>query len=517
MPQSTISETRKSSLAAIVLALAVLAVYLQVGGHSFLFYDDEMYVTRNDMVRRGLTPEGLSWALSSTYAANWHPLTWLSHMADVDLFGVDAGRHHLVNVLFHILNTVLLFVVLKRMTGAFWESALVAALFAVHPLHVESVAWVSERKDVLSALFMLLTMNAYLAYARHPGVARYLPVAGFMALGLLAKPMLVTLPFLLLLLDYWPLGRFASLARPPFALIWEKLPLLALSAASCVVTYLAQAGGKTMEPMGYAGPAARVANAIMSYVKYLGKAAWPSSLSVIYPHPAYIQGVVTWKVALAGTFLLLVTGWAILRAKRRPYLAVGWLWYLGTLVPVIGLVQVGVQAMADRYTYIPLIGVFVALVWGISTLVPREPSARRATVAVAVGVLVVLGSLSWRQAGFWKNDITLFTHALEAHPYNQDARWNLCVAHNNRGMELFREGKIRESAAHFREALKMSPLDVTVLLNAGVAEASLGNVDQAIRLFRTVLEVRPGDARAIRNLELTLEQRRQLEPRATPR
>jgi len=524
-----ISEDSISFVVSVALACTVLAVYFRVGGHSFLYYDDEQYLAGNDIVRRGLTGEGISWAFSAFHAANWHPLTWLSHMLDVSLFGMDAGWHHRVNVLFHGMNSLMLFLSLRKMTGALWQSGAVAALFAVHPLHVESVAWVSERKDLLSAFFLMLTMNAYVAYVRRPGFARYLPVAGFLALGLLSKPMLVTLPFVLLLLDYWPLGRFSSEGSgptgvpvppatvSPHRLILEKLPLLSLSAASCVVTFMAQKSGNAMVPMEYVPLAVRIENATFSYLKYLGKTVWPSSLSVVYPHPATLRGMAYWEVALAAGVLFLVTGWVVLQGRRRPYLAVGWLWYLGTLVPVIGLVQVGVQSMADRYTYIPLIGVFISAVWGISGILPREAFPRNMVPLAAVGMIAVLGWLSWRQAGLWKNDIVLFSHALQAYPENQEARFNLGVAYNNRGMSLLSQGNAAGAAAHFREALKMSPLDVTVLLNLGVAEASSGDFDEAIRSFRKVTEVRPDDERARRNLEQALRLKEQRERGGTGR
>jgi hypothetical protein len=356
---------------ALLLAVAILLVFARVGGYELIFFDDNLYVTDNQLVRGGLSWSGLATAFSTTQGASyWHPLTWLSLMLDVQLFGIRPGELHLVNVLFHAANAVLLFLLLAGMTGAKWRSAFVAALFAFHPLHVESVAWVTERKDVLSTFFGLLTIWAYARYADRPGTARYAWVALFFVLGLLSKPMLVTMPFVLLLLDYWPLGRMdgrvprasgAGPVRPPVPLtrlIAEKLPLLAASAAASVVTAVAQKQGDVMADLSL-GFGLRLANAVVGYVRYLGKTIWPSSLSIFYPHPG--PSLPMWQAAGAFFILLLITSLVLLRLRQSPWLSMGWFWFLGMLVPVIGLVQVGAQSIADRYTYLSLVGVFIMI------------------------------------------------------------------------------------------------------------------------------------------------------------
>jgi tetratricopeptide (TPR) repeat protein len=511
-----ILEDYRTAMAVLALVLAVLAAYWRVGDFDFLHFDDESYVTYNAVVQKGLTREGISWALTTFHATNWHPLTWFSHMADVEMFGMNAGWHHRVSVLLHAVNSVLLFLVLKGMTGAYRRSVFVAMLFAVHPLHVESVAWVAERKDVLSGLFFLLTLRAYLSYARRPDAARYLAVCALSALGLMSKPMLVTLPFVLLLLDYWPLGRIAwggagalrdresispvSLGR----LLLEKAPLLAFSAASSVLTYAAQKSGQAMMPMEALSIGARVGNALLSYVKYLGKTVWPASLSVVYPHPAYLRGITGLEIALTVAFLVSVTGWVVWQARRRPYLAVGWFWYLGTLVPVIGLVQVGTQAMADRYMYLPQIGICIFVVWGIQEILPRVPSRNGLLAAAGCAVLAVLCWISSVQVTYWRNSIALFTHVVEVNPDSESGRKNLGIAHYNAGMDSLSQGKTERAIVHFREALKWAPLEIDILLNLGVAEATAGNLEEAIRLFRKAIDIDPNDTAARHNLDLAL-------------
>ena len=413
----------------VLIALAVLtaALYGQVLNHDFIKYDDTGYVTENPVVQGGLTWKGFLWAFTTLSMANWHPLTWLSHMLDVELFGMKPGLHHLVSVLFHILNTSLLFLVLRQMTGALWRSAFVAALFALHPLHVESVAWVSERKDVLSTLFWLLTLWAYARYTKNPGLPKYWPVLLFFALGLLAKPMLVTLPLVLLLMDYWPLGRLRWQQAPPAAplpssatpvkqgkkrkkplreqkkpplsvdagkwrvvlpLLYEKLPLFALSAASSVITIHAQQKGGAVAPMDLFPLPDRLATAITAYVAYLWKMLWPSGLSIFYPLEVNSPVV----VAACASLLLALTFAAVRGAVKRPYFLVGWLWYLITLLPVIGIIKVGDASMADRYTYVALMGPFVALAWGsfdLSRALRVPKAALGATSALLIGALTL--------------------------------------------------------------------------------------------------------------------------------
>ncbi len=477
---------------AVVLLILVLSVYWQVGSHAFITIDDNSYVSENTFVRRGLTRESVSWAFTTFHAGNWHPLTWLSHMIDMELFGPSPAWHLRMNVLFHLLNTELLFVVLWRMTGGLWQSALAAALFGVHPLHVESVAWVAERKDVLSALFWILTMGAYLRYARRPTVERYLLVAATLALGLMCKPMLVTLPFVLLLLDWWPLGRAVSpstLSR----LAREKLPLLALSAASCVVTYLAQAGSGTVAPLRGVPLAARISNACVSYAVYLAKTVWPSSLAVFYPHPWFARtGIPAWHVLGS---LLLVAGISCLafwQRRPRPYLAVGWLWYLGTLVPVIGLVQVGGQAMADRYSYIPLIGIFIAVAWGIPSLSPGRRFRQVAAGALGAAV-VALSAAAWSQAGYWRDSTTLFSRALAVTERNWFALTGL-------GAVSQADGRFGQAIGYYREALRIKPDYVEAWNNLGLAHKNLGQFPQAIASYREALRIGPDYPRVLNNL-----------------
>jgi tetratricopeptide (TPR) repeat protein len=461
------------------LSLLVLLVFWQVGGHSFINFDDDVYVYENPHVRGGLSKEAVSRAFTTFDAAIWHPLTWISHMTDVQLFGMDAGWHHRVNVLFHLANTALLFLVLWRMTGGLWQSAFVAALFAVHPLHVESVAWVTERKDVLSTLFWLLTMGAYLGYVRRPSVQRYLPVFVFLALGLMCKPMLVTLPFVLLLLDGWPLGRLSlgTLGRR----VLEKAPLLGLSALFCIITYNAQSQGRTVASLGKISVGPRLSNALLSYAIYLEKAVWPSSLAVFYPHPATIgAGIPAWKIGGAVLLLAGISFLALREWERRPYLAVGWLWYLGTLVPVIGLVQVGAAAHSDRYTYVPIIGVFLAVAWGVPNLLPMRRWRQRVLGVAAGAVLAALTVAAWFQVGYWRDNVTLYSRALSVTEGNWLALSNLGAAYGNRGEPL-------EARRYFLEALRIRSDYAEAWYGLGLASGKLGQKQEAIGYYREAL------------------------------
>jgi tetratricopeptide (TPR) repeat protein len=477
------------------LSLLILLVFGQVGGDSFINYDDDLYVYENPHIRGGLTKEGISWAFTTFDAANWHPLTWISHMTDVQLFGLDAGWHHRVNVLFHLANTALLFLVLWRMTGGLWRSAFVAALFAVHPLHVESVAWIAERKDVLSTLFWLLTMGAYLGYVRRPSVWRYLPVFVFLALGLMCKPMLVTLPFVLLLLDWWPLGRLSL--RTLGLRVLEKAPLFGLSAFSCVITYIAQSQGKAVVSLGRITIGPRLSNALLSYAIYLEKAVWPSSLAVFYPHPATIgAGIPAWKVAGAVLLLAGISFLALRERQRRPYLAAGWLWYLGTLVPVIGLVQVGAAAHSDRYTYVPLIGVFLAAAWGVSELLPKRRWRQWVPGVSAGAVLAALAVAAHVQVGYWRDNFTLYSRALAVTERNWLVLSNLGAAYGNRGEPLV-------ASTYFREALRIRPEYAEAWYGLGLATGRLGRQQEAIGCYREAVRFKPEYALAWYSLGLT--------------
>lgn len=476
----------------LILAAATLAVYAQVVDFDFVILDDEIYVTGNRHVRDGLTAEGAAWAFTSEHGSNWHPLTGLSHMADCTLFGLDSGSHHAVNLAFHIANTLLLFGLLRAMTGAAGRSALVAAFFALHPLHVESVAWVSERKDVLSTLLWIATMWFYTAYARRGGAGRYLLTLLFFALGLMAKPMLVTLPLVLLLADFWPLERTGkgSVSR----LLVEKIPFLALSAASCAITVLVQKAGGAMTAFNEVALPARVANAVVSYVAYLADTVWPSALSIRYPHPYMAGGTpLAWWQIGGAALLLAVISLAALIAHRRRYAIVGWLWFVGTMVPVIGLVQVGIDARADRYTYVPLIGIFIILVWGAGDLLARRRLPRLVPIAAATAMCVILAVLAWMQTGYWKNSESLFSHALESTERN----WK---AHHSLGNTLVKSGRNEEALAHYAAALKINPIYPSLHYDRGVTLAALGRLPEAAASYREALRLDGGLVEAANNL-----------------
>jgi protein O-mannosyl-transferase len=407
-----LASNRRTWLACLLLALATLAIYWPVRHYAFVEYDDDDYVSNNPVVRAGLSWSNFVWAFDDQHACNWHPLTWLSHMLDRQLFGAHPGPQHIVNVLLHTANAVLLFLVLLRMTGLPWRSAFVAVLFAWHPAHVESVAWIAERKDVLSTLFFLLTLLAYRRYTLRKNAMRFALVALFFVLGLMAKPMLVTLPFVLLLLDYWPLERLCS-PRQFWPLVVEKIPLFALSAASCVVTFVVQKSNGAVASLESVSIYERLGNATLSYARYLGTLFFPVHLIVPY---AINPGTNVLAVCGAAIGLVFATIAAIEWGSRCKYIPVAWFWYLGTLVPVIGIVQVGSQAMADRYTYIPSVGIFIAVVWGAAELLPR-----RVCAVAGVAVLALCAALTVRQLGYWKNSETLFKHTLAIDPANLDA------------------------------------------------------------------------------------------------
>jgi hypothetical protein len=421
------------------LALLTLAVWLPALRNGFVNLDDPYYVTANPQVLRGITRAGIAWATTAKVASNWHPLTMLSHMLDCQLYGLEPAGHHATSLLLHLANVLLLFETLRRMTGAAGRSAAVAALFALHPTHVESVAWIAERKDVLSALFWILAMGAWARYARGPSIGRYLPVVFSMILGLMAKPMVVTLPFALLLLDAWPLDRLHLGWK---RLVLEKLPLLALSAASSLITLHYQQA--SLAPLDVAPWSLRAANALVSYAAYLGKLFLPTHLAVFYPIALSIPA---WKAAGAALLLAAVTALAVWRARREPWLLTGWLWFLGTLVPVIGLVQVGRQAMADRYTYIPSIGLFLAVVWSVAGLGRRH----RAALATTAGIVILaLAAITRVQVGYWSDSATLFRHALAATGDNY-------LAHIGLGKALMGERDCEGAAEQFRAALARYP------------------------------------------------------------
>lgn len=500
--ESFINRYRQEILICLVLALVIDAIYWQVGSHKFINLDDDVYVYNNPAVLAGLTAEGFKWALTAFQSANWHPLTWLSHMLDVQLFGLNAGRHLYTNLAFHILNTLLLFLALRRMTGAIWRSALVAALFAVHPLHVESVAWVSERKDVLSTFFWLLTLWAYARYTEQTASwGRYLLVILSLALGLMAKPMLVTLPFVLLLLDYWPLNRLRWEPAEGFKALWvkalvrEKLPLFALVVASSVVTYFAQQYGGAVKSLTRFPLSLRLSNVAVSYVSYIGKMLWPGKLAVYYPYERTLHPV---KAIGAALLLLSITALVIYAARRRGYLLTGWLWYLGTLVPVIGFVQVGEQALADRYTYVPLIGLFIIIVWGVADALEKSRWRQGAT-AFAAGILVVLSVLAWQQVGRWQDSVTLYEHTLSVTANNYVIQTNL--GHVLSSDELYvNAGRRPEGIEHLREALRIEPYFFEAHNSLGAALQGEQKFDEALKHFEVASRLQPDVAKVHSNL-----------------
>jgi len=484
----------------LALVVTIWGVYGQVASHQFLIYDDRTYVAENSIVLQGLTWQNVQWALTAFHDANWFPLTWLSHMLDVQLFGWQPMGHHLVNVAIHSLNAVLLFLVLARMTASPWQSAAVAAIFALHPLRVESVAWVAERKDVLSSLFWLLTMFAYCRYVKRAGIIPYLIMLSLFVCGLLSKPMLVTLPFLLLLLDYWPLQRIDRLspvdATQPFPLvsigraIGEKLPMVLLAVASSIVTFIAQQRGGTVSSFESDTILANLGNALVSYVVYLYKLLWPVNLAVFYPFDAEYP---LWQPLLAGLALVVVTLLVLRQLRLRPYLPLGWFWYLGTMVPVIGFIKVGAHAYADRYTYIPLIGITIMLVWLLAEY--AQQWRHRSILLAVVTVLTVLACtlLTYRQLGHWRNSITLFRHTLTVTSNN----W---IAHNNLAAELIKWGCFAEAAEHLQEAIRIKPDYASAYANQGILYTNSRQPEQAIEAFRNAISFDPNSVAALYNL-----------------
>ncbi len=535
---------------AVALALATFILFAPTLRHDFVDYDDGIYVFGNTQVQAGFTWAGLKWAFTSGDASNWHPVTWLSHMLDVTVFGKAAGGHHFTSIVLHSLNAALVLLLLHRLTGRLWPSVIVAALFAFHPLHVESVAWVSERKDVLSGCFGLLSLLAYAGYVEQAKVrnptskALYAWSLVLFALGLMSKPMLVTLPFVMLLLDYWPFNRLSaaadqtsgqsSLPAGPGPMIWlEKLPFFALSAASCVVTFMVQKhGGAVSEAL----PAsARIANALVSYVRYLRKTFWPDDLSVLYPHPGHWPA---WQVAGTALVIGVLTIVAIGLWKRMPFVTVGWFWFIGMLVPVIGLVQVGIQSMADRYTYLPLLGVFVTLVWSADVMASRWVALKP---WLGILAMLMIGACMWfthHQVRIWENSETLFRNAIAVTRDNYLAQNNLgfylakkgrqaeamdayreslrirpdyADAQNNYGHALTDQGKHAEAIQHYQIALRSSPDNLEVHNNLGNALTEVGQVDAAIVEYEFVLKRNPNHADARNNYGIALAMKGRLD------
>jgi tetratricopeptide (TPR) repeat protein len=552
MLTAKLTKNQLATVICLVLAAVTTALYLPMTHHDFVNFDDDDYITNNSRVQAGLTRAGVIWAFQTGAAANWHPLTWLSHMLDCQLYGLNPGGHHSTNLIFHVANTLLLFLLLRQLTGALWRSAFVAALFAWHPLHVESVAWASERKDVLSTFFWMLTLIAYTRYAhgvtgdrcqvtrtdpnpssvtRHVSLYYWLALL-FFACGLMSKPMVVTLPFVLLLLDFWPLNRFqaGSSARSIINLVVEKLPFLALTLAASVVTYSVQTSGRTLwspagSPFSY-----RMANALWAYERYISKTFWPADLSIFYPYPNH------WPPALAMGAALLLALWSGLflwRARQNPYLLVGWFWFLGTLIPTIGLVQVGSQSMADRYMYIPSIGLFILVVWGVADFLNWRPHWQR-IMTMAGGVALAGCLVGTRiQLSYWQNSIELFRHAIEVTTDNfvaytclgetlrdlgmKNEAMMLCteavriapnspVAQYNFGMALLQNQQLDEAIEHLNAAARLAPCNSEILYNLGLVLLLHDKLDEAARYFAAALVERPDFPEAQRRLAQALSQ-----------
>jgi Tfp pilus assembly protein PilF len=522
----------------VVICLAAITwlVFGQTLRHSFVNYDDQIYIYENPHVASGLSPGAVKWAFTHTVGNNWHPLTVLSHMLDCQWYGLKASGHHFTNVILHMTAVILLFLVLREMTGLVWRSAFVAALFAIHPLHVESVAWIAERKDVLSAMFFMLTLGAYLRYVRGPSLIRYFVIIVLFALGLMAKPMLVTLPFVLLLLDFWPLNRFAALPladsngstsrRPwaPWRMVLEKIPLLLLSAASSVATFLAQ--HEILTPLRKLTLAQRVENAIIAPVIYMWQMVWPFRLPIFYAHPTNTS--VDRDFTLSVALLLAISGGALIWKRKRPYCFIGWLWYLGMLLPVIGLVQVGnQQTHADRYTYLPQIGLYLAITWLVADLsLPWRHRGIILGVATAI-VLLPLSLQAWTQTSYWRDSRTLWAHALALNPNSDDAHNGLCElfakeghldlaiqegekalrigpdrsdVHYNLATVFLNKGQLNEAFVHFRKALELNPRWPRA--NFGIAKIQMeqGNTEQARVSYQRELQIQPNDANSYNDL-----------------
>ncbi len=543
---------RREALICLALAVSILAVYWQVTRHDFIVYDDNVYITDNPHVQSGFTSKSIGWALTTTWSGNWHPLTWFSHILDYRLFGLNPRGHHLTSLFLHIANSILLFLTLRWATSVIWPSALAAALFAIHPLHVESVAWVAERKDVLSTFFWLLTMLAYIRYAKRPKRTTYMLVVLLFALGLTAKPMLVTLPFVLLLLDYWPLNRFQlrgnygsvhdGRAGPspenlsPMRLIVEKLPMFMLSGIASAIAFWAQAKAGAMSGLEIVPFKWRIANALVAYVTYMGKLIWPQDLAVFYPHPK--DNLPIWQAVLAGLFLLTLSIAIARLAARYRYAIVGWLWYLGTLVPVIGLVQVGEQAMADRYAYVPLIGLYIIIAWGLADFGKESRRIRTLLTVSITSFLVILALCTWQQAKLWRNSIDLFEHTLRVTTNNYVAHYtlgnalalqgylagaithyeealrikpNYAEAHNNLGNALAMQGNLTEAVRHYKESIQIISSQGKTHRNLGVVLDRQGKHEEAIRHYKEALRINPRDSQSHNNIGVTLAEQGKLE------
>ncbi len=504
-------------LYAVALVVIVLGVYLRVVHHSFIDFDDNVYIIMNDHVRSGITVRSILWAFKTMYSANWHPLTWLSHMLDVEMYGLHPGGHHMTSVLFHVASSLLLFLFLRESTGRIQESAIVALLFGIHPVHVESVVWVAERKDVLCMFFGLLALISYVRYIRAPSTGKYLGIVFCFALGLLSKPMIVTLPFVMLLLDFWPLHRTSLLchangdASPPISsddaarrlrpniarLFMEKLPLLILSSISCVVTYIAQSASGAVLSVETLPVGVRIANAMAAYTSYLGKLLFPIDLAIFYPHLG--QQLPLWQWLGSSILLVSISILFIRRFLISPFLIIGWLWFLGTLIPVIGLVQVGSQALADRYTYMPAIGIYIIIIWGGREVLSIMKPRKEIVGSFGLVMFICISSMTWNQISLWKNSETLFRHAIAVTENN-------FLAHNILAVVLGEEGRLEEAYEEYVTSLEMNQQYVDLLVNYGVILVRMGRIEEALEKYRQALSINPDDINAHVNMGKVLTQ-----------
>lgn len=501
------SRTGTKFLLCVVLAIVTLAVYWQVGNHQFLNFDDDVYVTDNQHIASGFTSNNIVWAFTSVDAANWHPITWLSHMADVQFYGMNPRGHHLTNVAIHTTSALLLFLLLFRMTNAAWQSFFVASLFALHPLHVESVAWVAERKDVLSALFCFLTLIFYAEFVAHRKPSQYAFSLFCFVLGLMSKPMLVTLPFVMLLLDLWPLGRLRDeqlmpSLRPRLSrtaiLVVEKIPFFACSLLSGLITLFAQSKGGAIVSLAGVSFRLRSENALIAYIKYIGKALWPHDLAIFYPLPLAIP---LWQVISSLSILFLLSAASVRTVRSHPYIAVGWFWFFITLLPVIGLLQVGSQSMADRYSYIPLIGLFIMAAWGVPWLT-RGLRYQSIILSMLAGAIIIASAVStWQQLGYWRDNISLYRHTIQITTDNY-------MIYNNLGNALAEREYLDYAILEYKNALRINPNYADAHVNLGLALGRQGNLDAAIREFRVAVREEPNNLKAHQCLKLALIRQR---------
>ncbi len=528
-----VSSNRNTVLTCIFLAVIVFAVFSRILQYDFINVDDPDYVTQNKHVQSGLTHKSIVWAFTTSHASNWHPLTWLSLMLDCQIFGLKPAAYHMTNLLLHIANVLLLFLVLKKTTRSFYRSAFVALLFGLHPLHIESVAWAAERKDVLSTAFWLLTMLAYADYARRRGIMRYLITVSLFAMGLMAKPMLITLPFVLLLMDYWPLERdeIRKIHLRPAKLILEKIPLFALAMVSIVITFIAQQRGDAVISISTLSLGWRINNAFISYVTYILKMIVPVKLAAFYPHTTLPS---TARAVSAAILLTCITIAVTLGARRYKYLLTGWLWYLGTLVPVIGIVQVGSQAYADRYTYVPLIGLFIIIAWLVPDVLSGWRYKKIAITVSACLVTVLMAIVTTLQLSHWSNTIALFEHTLSvtkencfahnvlANAYGQIGQIDKSIEHSKKALRIcpqyspvhynlamgyYSKGDFQKAIEHWRKTLQLTPDYKESNFNIGVALERMGRTDEAIRYFRKELTINPDHQEANRRLKALMTQK----------